>query len=241
MFKKIFAACAALMMLTACGAKTENTPADAVTDADTAVQTEAAAETEAASETEAQTEAAAETEAQTEAQAAASDGAYSGNGYTLSVDSAKWINGNELMGEVAAVADEFDAGVSGEQLEDMCDAVFYYSDGNGGITPSNFNVVTQDLGVDMAMDPETFGPIMEQSFNEIEGYSCTGWEGKEINGNTALVVDIDATQMDVTMKMTQYMFIKGGKQIVVTFTAFPDVYDSVKPDFDAVVNSIVLN
>jgi len=228
MFKKIIAACAALMMLTACGAKPENTPADAATDADTAVQTEAAAETEAA----AQTEAAAETEAQTEAQAAASDGAYSGNGYTLSIDSAKWINGNEMMDAAAAVADEVD---------EMCDAVFYYSDGNGGITPSNFNVVTQDLGVDMAMDPDTFGPIMEQSFNEMEGYSCTGWEGKEINGNTALVVDIDATQMDVTMKMTQYMFIKGGKQIVVTFTAFPDVYDSVKPDFDAVVNSIVLN
>lgn len=162
---------------------------------------------------------------------------YEGSTYTIYYDSSKWSNANDMLGAAAALAEQIDGDVSADDVEEMCDAMFYYTVDNG---QSNFNVVTQDLGYDIDMDVEVFGPGMEMGFNQMEGYKCLGWEGKEINGNQALIVSVETEQYGLKMKMSQYMFIKDGKQTAFTLTSSPETFDAVMADFEAIINSAVL-
>lgn len=245
MNKKIMAAVAAMLMLTACaGGNTDDK-------ADTADVTESVSETVSEAETSAETEGEAETDAETEAESeneseAASDSEqsslYDGSFYTISVDADKWTDAKKYVQAAAEVAEGLDNGLdfTAQEYVDMCDAMFVYNADADSDFATNFNIVTQDIGTEVDMDADTLGPLMAESYDGVDSYECTGWEGVTVNGNDSLKITVATEQAGMEMDMIQYIFLKGGKQTVVTLTAKKGETERVLPDFEEVVDTIVL-
>lgn len=245
MNKKIMAAVAAMLMLTACaGGNTDDK-------ADTADVTESVSETVSEAETSAQTDGEAETDAETEAESeneseAASDSEqsslYDGSFYTISVDADKWTDAKKYVQAAAEVAEGLDNGLdfTAQEYVDMCDAMFVYNADADSDFATNFNIVTQDIGSEIDMDADTLGPLMAESYDGVDSYECTGWEGVAVNGNDSLKITVATEQAGMEMDMIQYIFLKGGKQTVVTLTAKKGETERVLPDFEAIVDTIVL-
>mgnify|MGYP002517002672 CR=1 FL=1 len=247
MNKKIMAAVAAMLMLTACaGGNTDDK-------ADTADVTESVSETVSEAETSAETEGEAETDAETEAESetesdseAASDSEqsplYDGSFYTISVDADKWTDAKKYVQAAAEVAEGLDNGLdfTAQEYVDMCDAMFVYNADADSNFATNFNIVTQDIGTEVDMDAEALGPLMAESYDGVEAYECKGWEGVTVNGNDSLKITVATEQAGMEMDMIQYIFLKGGKQTVVTLTAEKGETERVLPDFEAIMDTIVL-
>lgn len=239
------AAVAAMLMLTACaGGNTADK-------ADTADVTESVSETVSEAETSAETEGEAETDAETEAESeteseAASDSEqsslYDGSFYTISVDADKWTDAKKYVQAAAEVAEGLDNGLdfTAQEYVDMCDAMFVYNADADSDFATNFNIVTQDIGTEVDMDAEALGPLMAESYDGVEAYECKGWEGVTVNGNDSLKITVATEQAGMEMDMIQYIFLKGGKQTVVTLTAKKGETERVLPDFEAIVDTIVL-
>lgn len=239
------AAVAAMLMLTACaGGNTDDK-------ADTADVTESVSETVSEAETSAETEGEAETDAETEAESeneseAASDSEqsslYDGSFYTISVDADKWTDAKKYVQAAAEVAEGLDNGLdfTAQEYVDMCDAMFVYNADADSDFATNFNIVTQDIGTEVDMDADTLGPLMAESYDGVDSYECTGWEGVAVNGNDSLKITVATEQAGMEMDMIQYIFLKGGKQTVVTLTAKKSETERVLPDFEAIVDTIVL-
>lgn len=245
MNKKIMAAVAAMLMLTACAG------GNAADKADTADVTESVSETVSEAETSAETEGEAETDAETEAESeneseAASDpeqsSLYDGSFYTISVDADKWTDAKKYVQAAAEVAEGLDNGLdfTAQEYVDMCDAMFVYNADADSDFATNFNIVTQDIGTEVDMDADTLGPLMAESYDGVDSYECTGWEGVTVNGNDSLKITVATEQAGMEMDMIQYIFLKGGKQTVVTLTAKKGETERVLPDFEEVVDTIVL-
>lgn len=243
-FMTVTAFAAALLMLTSCGiADNSNTEE---TEATTTVseQTEEVTVSETSDETEAETEAETE-ETVSETEETADDTAqittFSGDFYTISVDTSKWVDFSEYKQLVAEAAESLDNGIdlTAEDYNELCDVMYMYSDVSKS---ANVNVVSTDLGVEMDMDAEAVGPLMADSFDAVEGYKCDSWESVTINGENALKLVISADVGGSKTNMVQYQLIKGGKQIAVTLTVVDaETDDALLADFDALVNTIVLN
>lgn len=245
MNKKIMAAVAAMLMLTACAG------GNAADKADTADVTESVSETVSEAETSAETDGEAETDAETEAESeneseAASDpeqsSLYDGSFYTISVDADKWTDAKKYVQAAAEVAEGLDNGLdfTAQEYVDMCDAMFVYNADADSDFATNFNIVTQDIGSEVDMDADTLGPLMAESYDGVDSYECTGWEGVTVNGNDSLKITVATEQAGMEMDMIQYIFLKGGKQTVVTLTAKKGETERVLPDFEAIVDTIVL-
>ena len=231
MNKKITAALAAMLMLTACAG------GNAADKADTADVTESVSETVSEAETDAETESDAEAASDTE-----QSSLYDGSFYTISVDESKWTDAKEYTQAAAEIAESLDNGLdfSAQEYVDMCDAMFVYNADADSDFATNFNIVTQDIGTEVDMDADTLGPLMADSYEGVEGYECTGWESADINGNNCLKITVATEQAGMKMDMLQYIFLKGGKQTVVTLTAKSGETERVLPDFEAIVDTIVL-
>lgn len=245
MNKKIMAAVAAMLMLTACAG------GNAADKADTADVTESVSETVSEAVTSAETEGEAETDAETEAESeneseAASDSEqsslYDGSFYTISVDADKWTDAKKYVQAAAEVAEGLDNGLdfTAQEYVDMCDAMFVYNADADSDFATNFNIVTQDIGSEIDMDADTLGPLMAESYDGVDAYECKGWEGVAVNGNDSLKITVATEQAGMEMDMIQYIFLKGGKQTVVTLTAKKGETERVLPDFEAIVDTIVL-
>ena len=127
-----------------------------------------------------------------------------------------------------------------QEYADMCDAMFVYNADADSDFATNFNIVTQDIGTEVDMDADTLGPLMAESYDGVDSYECTGWEGVTVNGNDSLKITVATEQAGMEMDMIQYIFLKGGKQTVVTLTAKKSETERVLPDFEAIVDTIVL-
>lgn len=243
-FMTVTAFTAALLMLTSCGTADNSNTEE--TEATTTVneQTEEVTASETSDETEAETEAETE-ETVSETEETADDSAqlttFSGDFYTISVDTSKWVDFSEYKQLVAEAAESLDNGIdlTAEDYNELCDVMYMYSDVSKS---ANVNVVSTDLGVEMDMDAEAVGPLMADSFDAVEGYKCDSWESVTINGENALKLVISADVGGSKTNMVQYQLIKGGKQIAVTLTVVDaETDDALLADFDALVNTIVLN
>lgn len=248
-FMTITALTAALLMLTSCGTKDDSTADENEASTTVSEQTEEvtaapeasdAAEDETADDTESEKteETVSETDEEPEEEAQIST--FDGGFYTIAADTSKWVDFSEYKQLVAEAAESLDNGLdlTAEDYSELCDVMYMYTDVSKNV---NVNVVSTDLGVDMDMDAEAVGPIMAESFDAIEGYSCDSWEAVTINGENALKINVSAVLGDYSSNMVQYEFIKGGKQIAVTLTVTggePD--DAVLADFDALVNTVAI-
>lgn len=239
MNKKIMAAVAAMLMLTACAG------GNAADKADTADVTESVSETVSEAVTSAETDAETEAESENESEAASDpeqSPLYDGSFYTISVDADKWTDAKKYVQAAAEVAEGLDNGLdfTAQEYVDMCDAMFVYNADADSDFATNFNIVTQDIGTEVDMDADTLGPLMAESYDGVDSYECTGWEGVAVNGNDSLKITVATEQAGMEMDMIQYIFLKGGKQTVVTLTAKKGETERVLPDFEAIVDTIVL-
>lgn len=239
MNKKIMAAVAAMLMLTACAG------GNAADKADTADVTESVSETVSEAVTSAETDAETEAESENESEAASDpeqSPLYDGSFYTISVDADKWTDAKKYVQAAAEVAEGLDNGLdfTAQEYADMCDAMFVYNADADSDFATNFNIVTQDIGSEVDMDADTLGPLMAESYDGVDSYECTGWEGVAVNGNDSLKITVATEQAGMEMDMIQYIFLKGGKQTVVTLTAKKSETERVLPDFEAIVDTIVL-
>ena len=243
-FMTVTAFAAALLMLTSCGTADNSNTEDTEATTTVSEQTEEVTASETSDETEAETEAETE-ETVSETEETADDTAqlttFSGDFYTISVDTSKWVDFSEYKQLVAEAAESLDNGIdlTAEDYNELCDVMYMYSDVSKS---ANVNVVSTDLGVEMDMDAEAVGPLMADSFDAVEGYKCDSWESVTINGENALKLVISADVGGSKTNMVQYQLIKGGKQIAVTLTVVDaETDDALLADFDALVNTIVLN
>lgn len=239
MNKKIMAAVAAMLMLTACAG------GNAADKADTADVTESVSEAVSEAETSAETDAETEAESENDSEAASDSEQsplYDGSFYTISVDADKWTDAKKYVQAAAEVAEGLDNGLdfTAQEYVDMCDAMFVYNADADSDFATNFNIVTQDIGTEVDMDADTLGPLMAESYDGVDSYECTGWEGVAVNGNDSLKITVATEQAGMEMDMIQYIFLKGGKQTVVTLTAKKGETERVLPDFEAIVDTIVL-
>ncbi len=243
-FMTVTAFAAALLMLTSCGTADNSNTEETEATTTVSEQTEEVTVSETSDETEAETEAETE-ETVSETEETADDTAqlttFSGDFYTISVDTSKWVDFSEYKQLVAEAAESLDNGIdlTAEDYNELCDVMYMYSDVSKS---ANVNVVSTDLGVEMDMDAEAVGPLMADSFDAVEGYKCDSWESVTINGENALKLVISADVGGSKTNMVQYQLIKGGKQIAVTLTVVDaETDDALLADFDALVNTIVLN
>lgn len=243
-FMTVTAFAAALLMLTSCGTADNSNTEETEATTTVSEQTEEVTVSETSDETEAETEAETE-ETVSETEETADDTAqlttFSGDFYTISVDTSKWVDFSEYKQLVAEAAESLDNGIdlTAEDYNELCDVMYMYSDVSKS---ANVNVVSTDLGVEMDMDAEAVGPLMADSFDAVEGYKCDSWESVTINGENALKLVISADVGGSKTNMVQYQLIKGGKQIAVTLTVVDaETDDALIADFDALVNTIVLN
>lgn len=235
---------AALLMLTSCGTADNSNTEETEATTTVSEQTEEVTASETSDETEAETETETE-ETVSETEETADDTAqlttFSGDFYTISVDTSKWVDFSEYKQLVAEAAESLDNGIdlTAEDYNELCDVMYMYSDVSKS---ANVNVVSTDLGVEMDMDAEAVGPLMADSFDAVEGYKCDSWESVTINGENALKLVISADVGGSKTNMVQYQLIKGGKQVVVTLTVVDaETDDTLLADFDALVNTVVLN
>ncbi|MDE7278339.1 MAG: hypothetical protein K2N26_01250, partial [Oscillospiraceae bacterium] len=151
MKKKIFAVILAVLTaasMAACGnGETDGNGGNDVPDVTTSAEmTEADSGTEANAETTEETETETENETETDAEtendegnASAAGDIYSGNGYTMTVDSEKWTDASDYIKLISEYSAELDMGldVSAEDIENMNDGMFFHASLSG----SNFNIV----------------------------------------------------------------------------------------------------
>lgn len=247
MKKKIFAAILAVLTaasMAACGSgETGGNDGNDVPDVTVSYETtetdsETEAATEAPVETVPETEAEAETEAETEnadGNASAAGDVYSGTGYTINVDSGKWVDASGYIKLISEYSANMDTGldVSAEDIENMSDGMFFHADLSG----SNFNIVCNeigDLGADF--DISMFAGLMEEQY-AAAGMTYLGDEVVKHDGKNWLKVDVEMEQSGTSMKMLQYMALNGVNQYVVTYTADKDNYDKTLSDFEEVFDS----
>lgn len=240
-FATITALAAALVMLTSCGTSDDSNAEK--TEASTTVSEQAEEATTSESSDETESETAEETEAESSEEASetaetAQPAVFNGDFYTISFDTSKWVDLSEYKQLVAEAAENLDNGLdlTADDYNELCDVVYMYADVSKS---ANVNVVSADLGTEMDMDAEAVGPLMADSFNAVEGYSCDSWEGVTVNGEDALKINISADLGGQKNNIVQYQLIKGGKQVAVTLTVVgsePD--DALLADFDALVNTI---
>lgn len=235
---------AALLMLTSCGTADNSNTEETEATTTVSEQTEEVTVSETSDETEAETEAETE-ETVSETEETADDTAqlttFSGDFYTISVDTSKWVDFSEYKQLVAEAAESLDNGIdlTAEDYNELCDVMYMYSDVSKS---ANVNVVSTDLGVEMDMDAEAVGPLMADSFDAVEGYKCDSWESVTVNGENALKLVISGDVGGSKTNMVQYQLIKGGKQVVFTLTVVDaETDDTLLADFDALVNTVVLN
>lgn len=238
MKKKIFAAILAVLTaasMAACG-NNENGGND-VPDVTTTSATETKTNTETdVTETETETETNTETEAEdNDSQAAAAGNTYRGNGYTMTINSEKWVDGSEYLKLVSEYTEELDMGldVSAEDIENLNDGMFFHADLSG----SNFNIVCSEIGnLGSDFDISQFGDLMEEQYTAA-GFTYLGDEVFERNGKNWLKIEVEADQMGTAMRMLQYMALNGVNQYVVTYTSDKDIYDEALSDFEEVFNT----
>lgn len=252
MKKKIFAAILAVLTaasMAACGngnGETDGnggndvndvTVSEEITEADT--ETEAAEET--SEETESETENETETEDETESETENSDGnaaagdTYSGNGYTMTINSEKWMDGSEYLKLVSQYSEELDTGlnVSAEDIENLNDGMFFHTELSG----SNFNIVCNQIGdPGPDFDIGIFGDLMEEQYTAA-GFTYLGDEVFERSGKDWIKVEVEVEQQGMAMKMLQYATINGENQYVVTYTSDKDSYDKGLSDFEEVFDT----
>ena len=233
-FMTVTAFAAALLMLTSCGTADNSNTEETEATTTVSEQTEEVTVSETSDETEAETEAETE-ETVSETEETADDTAqlttFSGDFYTISVDTSKWVDFSEYKQLVAEAAESLDNGIdlTAEDYNELCDVMYMYSDVSKS---ANVNVVSTDLGVEMDMDAEAVGPLMADSFDAVEGYKCDSWESVTINGENALKLVISADVGGSKTNMVQYQLIKGGKQIAVTLTVVDaETDDALLADF----------
>ena len=206
----------------------ETTESDSETEAATEAPVETVPETETESETEAETENA-------EENASAAGDVYSGTGYTINVDSGKWVDASGYIKLISEYSANMDTGlnVSAEDIENLNDGMFFHADLSG----SNFNIVCNeigDLGADF--DISMFAGLMEEQY-AAAGMTYLGDEVVKHDGKNWLKVDVEMEQSGASMKMLQYMTLNGVNQYVVTYTSDKDNYDKALSDFEEVFDS----
>ena len=235
--KKLLIAAMAVLTITAlsaCG--NESAVNDETTASDISVTTIATEGVDEDTETEDTTS---ETEAEENNAVAAEGELFQGTGYTLSINSEKWLDMTEYIEEISKTAEDMDIveGFDAESLNNMGDAMFYYS----ADMASNFNVVTQEVG-DLGdnFDMSLLNDVIEAQYSQINGCTYLGGEVITVNGYDCFKAEIsaDASVFGADLKMAQCMFINGTSQYVVTFTAGTENFDSVYPEFEAVLNSL---
>ncbi len=237
--KKLLAAVTAILMmsaLTACG--NDGGTAEVMDETTSAaVQSEAPAETQEETEAETDTETEAESETETEEASDNSD-IYAGNGYTVNVDSEKWVDASEYIKMISEYAEEngLSENLTAEEIQGMNDGMFYHTSNDG----TNFNIVSNPIG-------NTDGVKIADAADELKaqyeamGINWVSHEVVEINGIEWLKIDVTSNMQGTDMKMLQCMALSDGNQYVITYTADTDKYDSAISDFEDVLNSFKLS
>ncbi|MCM1522905.1 MAG: hypothetical protein NC120_00450 [Ruminococcus sp.] len=257
MKRKILAAALAAAMMTvlsACtggnesGADNGTIPSPETSQADITEEISQETETEAESETESNTETESRTESETETQTERqddneniNDDVFKGSGYTLTVDSDKWIDFTEYIDMVAKFAgdSDLDIDINEEDILGMSDALFYYTDDY----TTNANIVVNEIGdLGSDVDLSIFAAVVENQYKSMDGFTYRGSETVDVNGKSCLKIDVLGSKeifgADEDMRMTQYMFLNGADQYIVTFTSYLSSYDAAFADFEKMLNSI---
>ena len=236
--KKFLAAVTAILMLSAMTACESDGNSAEVIDETTsaAAQEEISAETQAENNDETEAETDAETEAETEAAEVDDKDMYSGNGYTVKVDSAKWMDASEYVKLISEYAEDTNMmSLTAEDIQNMNDGMFYHANEDG----TNFNIVCNPIGNTDGISIGDGAELMKEQY-EAAGINWIGSEVVEINGVEWLKIDVETSMSGTDMKMLQCMALENGNQYVLTYTSDADKYNDALPDFEEVLNNFKL-
>lgn len=254
----IAAAIISSLLLTACGAESgdsaETSAAEQTSEITSAAAEEAETSAEKTSETEEETteseteevtesEALDETEAdESDAESADGEKTYEGDIYTLKYDESKWMSAIDYM-DMEAVGQEVADTIGSDRLSSddiaaMYSGVFICLDD----PQVSFNMVLQDFGYDlleMGVDLDMLEQATASQYAQVESYRFVGSEMTTVNGHDAVRLEVESDLEDGTvMKGTQFAFIIGSYEAVISYTAASDKYDTYYPEFEKVLNTL---
>ena len=180
-----------------------------------------------------------EKETNTETEVVQNTELFKGTGYTLEIDTQKWLNAMDNIDRVAEYAEDSgladNLNVTAEDMKNVSDAIF-----NHAANKSNFNVTVVELGVEI--DDATLVQIaaaIQEQYNSIAGCTCSDYELVNVNGHRALKFEITNDAVgDITVKLNSYLFYPGTKQVCVTFTTAASDFDETVVDFEEILNTI---
>ena len=245
------------LLLTACGEVTGDTAETSAAE-QTSETTSAAADTETSAEetsetteetTESETEEVTESEAPDETEADESDSesadgekTYEGDIYTLKYDESKWMSAIDYM-DMEAVGQEVADTIGSDRFSSDDIAAMY-----SGVViclddpQVSFNVVLQDFGYDlleMGVDLDMLEQATASQYAQVESYRFVGSEMTTVNGHDAVRLEVESDLEDGTvMKGTQFAFIIGSYEAVISYTAASDKYDTYYLEFEKVLNTL---
>lgn len=159
---------------------------------------------------------------------------YSGNGYTVEVDSEKWMDASEYVKMLSEYAEDnnLTQNLTAEDFQNMNDGMFYHTNGDG----TNFNIVCNAVGNTDGVRIGDGAEIMKEQY-EAAGITWLDSEVVTINGLEWLKINVEMSMEGTNMKMLQCMALANGNQYVVTYTSGKDLFDACRSDFDEVMNS----
>lgn len=159
---------------------------------------------------------------------------YSGNGYTVEVDSEKWMDASEYVNMLSEYAEDnnLTQNLTAEDFQNMNDGMFYHTNGDG----TNFNIVCNAVGNTDGVSIGDGAEIMKEQY-EAAGITWLDSEVVTINGLEWLKINVEMSMEGTNMKMLQCMALANGNQYVVTYTSGKDLFDACRSDFDEVMNS----
>lgn len=182
------------------------------------------------------------TEAETEAEVVEDTEIFVGRGYTLLIDGEKWLDGEEYMDLISKMAENTEAaqfaGLSAEEMKNMSDALFFHADNS-----SNFNITVTDVGNVGELSDDMLNQLAElmvEQYASMPGYTFEKYDIVEVNGYTALKFMITSENGVNTLRMNSYIFYKGTKQVVITYTVADSKFDDTIAEFEKVLNTIEL-
>lgn len=145
---------------------------------------------------------------------------YTGSTYSFTIDSEKWTM-------------QDNAGV---------DCMFSYTDigDDANLASGSINVISMSDDLLNGLTASDYADQIKATYESMEGYTITADEVIEFAGTEAYSVDVTGEIGTVTVYLNQVIVSENGNLVVITYGANDTAYDTLKPEFQTILDSFKL-
>lgn len=145
---------------------------------------------------------------------------YTGSTYPFTIDSEKWTM-------------QDNAGV---------DCMFSYADigDDANLASGSINVISMSDELLNGLTASDYADQIKQTYESMDGYTITADKTIDFAGTEAYTVDVTGEVGTVKVFLNQIIVSENGNLIVITYGANDSAYDTLKPEFQTILDSFEL-